>query len=267
MTWNGSQKKGFTKPIDMEKNVIEISGLWFSYNGHTILHNIDLTVKEKEFMAVIGPNGGGKTTLLKLMLGLLKPDKGTIRILGSHPRKACHQIGYVPQEIGFDKRFPVTVFEVVLMGRLNPSRRWSKKTPRDREITEKALDRVGMLDFRDKRIGELSGGQRQRTFIARALASEPKILFLDEPTASVDSPREIEFYNLLKKLNNDITILVVSHDFFVISSYVKSVACVNGNLHYHDDSEITEEMLDMYQCCPVELVAHGGLPHRVLKKH
>jgi zinc transport system ATP-binding protein len=221
---------------------------------------------------MIGPNGGGKTTLLKLILGLLKPDRGAIRVMGHSPQRASSAIGYVPQDVNINCSFPITAMDVVLMGKLDPGKRWARNTASNRQEALAAMDRLDMADLADKKIGELSGGQRQRVFIARALVTRPKMLLLDEPTASIDTRGQAEFFTLLKELNSDITILVVSHDLLVISRFVKSVACVNQDLHFHHHAEITGEMLEtMYPCteddvCPVELVAHG-LPHRVLKNH
>ena len=246
--------------------MIEVKDLWFSYNGHTVLKEVDLRIDEKNFTVLIGPNGGGKTTLVKLMLGLLKPDQGTVSIMGKPPREAARRIGYVPQGIGFNKSFPVSVTDVVLMGRLGARKGRSGYSAADRIAVQKSLEQLGMWEYRSRRIGELSGGQRQRVFIARAIVNDPDILFLDEPTASVDSKGQTEFYQLLRELNEQTTILVVSHDLMMISSYVKSVACVNKHLHYHGAAEVTQEMVEMY-CCPVELVAHGTVPHRVLRKH
>ena len=256
----------------MEDSIIEIKDLWFAFNGRTVLEDVSLNIRPGDFLAMIGPNGGGKTTLLKLMLGLLKPSKGSIRVLGETTEKASHHIGYVAQDIHINRNFPITSIDVVLMGNLKPNRRWGRSSPQDRREALDALDRMEIKAFAESKIGELSGGQRQRVFIARALVTKPKVLLLDEPTASIDAKGQAEFYTLLKELNEDITILVVSHDLVAISTYVKSVACVNKRLHYHQHAEITGEMLEeMYPCveegtCPVELVAHG-LPHRVLKHH
>jgi zinc transport system ATP-binding protein len=223
-------------------------------------------------MAIIGPNGGGKTTLLKLLLGLLTPVKGTVRIDGKTPQEASPCIGYVPQDVHINRSFPITAIDVVLMGKLDPKKRLSRRSAANRRDALAALERMEMAAHIDKKIGLLSGGQRQRVFIARALVAQPKLLLLDEPTASIDTKGQADFYRLLKELNQDITVLVVSHDLLVISRYVKSVACVNKKLHYHDQAEITSDMLEtMYPCtveevCPVELVAHG-LPHRVLMDH
>jgi zinc transport system ATP-binding protein len=256
----------------MNHSIIEVRSVFFSYNGQEVLHDVNLDVRRGDFIAMIGPNGGGKTTLLKLMLGLFKPAQGTVRVLGMPPQKASHHIGYVPQEVHGNRSFPITALDVVLMGKLEPASRFSRKTRQDREEAMEALERMEMAPFAGRRIDELSGGQRQRVYIARALVARPKLLLLDEPTASIDTRGQADFFRLLKDINKEVTILVVSHDLLVISTYVKSVACVNKRLHHHCHAEITGEMLEMmYPCtaeeiCPVELLAHG-LPHRVLKDH
>ncbi len=256
----------------MENSIIQIQNVWFAYNGKTVLQDVSLNIQPGDFIAMIGPNGGGKTTLLKLMLGLLRPDQGSIKVLGGPTEKASHHIGYVPQDVHINRSFPITAIDVVLMGKLRPGKRWALSPAQDRREALDALDRMEITDCANSKIDALSGGQRQRVFIARALVAQPEILLLDEPTASIDARGQAEFYRLLKALNKDITILVVSHDLVAISTHVKSVACVNKRLHYHNQAEITGEMLEeMYPCideevCPVELVAHG-LPHRVLKHH
>lgn len=219
-----------------------------------------------DFLAILGPNGGGKSTLVKLILGILKPAHGSIRIFGKDPAHAGAQMGYVPQDTHINKGFPITVMDVVLMGRLARSTNKWKYSRDDRHRAEHALGKVGILEYKDRLISHLSGGERQRAFIARSLVSEPEILFLDEPTSSVDQEWQTNLYNLLKDLNRIMTIVVVSHDISILSSYVKSVACVNRNLYYHDAAEITGDTLGKVYHCPVELVAHG-LPHRVLKTH
>lgn len=245
--------------------VIVVQGVSFAYNGQPVLENVDLTVTAGDFMAMIGPNGGGKTTLLKLMLGLLAPGSGTIRIFGQAPERVSHRIGYVPQDVHVNTDFPISALDVVLMGRLKPGRGWSRPARGDRVAAHESLNRLGMGAFCDRRIGALSGGQRQRVFIARALVCQPDILFLDEPTASIDPQGQTDFYQLLRELNQRITIVLVSHDLLTVSSYVKSVACVNRGVHHHTEAEVTGEMMDMYRC-PVEIIAHG-LPHRVFKEH
>lgn len=250
----------------MTRTVIEIVDLWFSYNGTPVLKDVNLSVKEGDFLAIIGPNGGGKTTLVKLILGLLKPRKGIIRVLGEKPLQAVPMVGYVPQDIHFNKSFPITAFNTVLMGVIKGGGGFKRFSQKDRETARQALERVGMWGYRDRQMGDLSGGQRQRVFMARAIVSNPKILLLDEPTSSVDTKGQTEFYEFLKEINNEVTIVVVSHDIMVLSSYVKSVACVSRDVHFHDAPEVTQGMIEQAYHCPVELVAHG-LPHRVLKEH
>ncbi len=250
---------------NMTRPVIEISHLSFSYNGSTALNDVTLSIYEKEFVAVIGPNGGGKTTLIKLMLGLLKPDSGDIRIFSKPPKTVSHRIGYVPQDVAINKSFPISVIDIVLMGRLR-LHPWTRVSKKDKIAARNALDCLEMLEFQNQKIDDLSGGQRERVFIARALATDPDILILDEPTANIDSHGKSHLYGILKELNKTKTIIVVSHDTMVLSSYITSVVCVNNNVHYHDDAEITDEMMDMSYQCPVELIAHG-IPHRILKTH
>jgi zinc transport system ATP-binding protein len=251
----------------MRDAIIEIRDLWFSFNSIPILKEVNLTIRSGDFIAFLGPNGGGKTTLLKLMLGLLKPDRGSIKVFNEPPGKSTHRIGYMPQHLQFNQSFPISVLDVVLMGKLRPGKGWSRYSSRDKLAAQKAMEQMEMWEFRNRRVGELSGGQQQRIFIARAMVDEPEVLFLDEPTASVDTKHQTDLFDILKELNKTVTIIVVSHDVGIVSSHVKSVACVNQQVFYHDDSEITQEMLEMaYQCCPVDLVAHG-MPHRVLQEH
>lgn len=247
----------------MTEPVVEISGVSFGFNGRTILSQVNLAIHPSDFMAMIGPNGGGKTTLIKLMLGLLRPARGTIRILNQPPEKASHHIGYVPQNTNINPDFPISALDVVLMGQLQPGNRRLRHSRQDRVVAHEALDKMGMGAFCHRRIGELSGGQRQRVFIARALVCEPQILLLDEPTAHIDTKGQSDLYYLLESLNKDMTIVVVSHDLLMLSPHVKSVACVNTRVHYHPRRQLFGEPMDnMCPCtaeeiCPVELVAHG----------
>lgn len=221
-------------------------------------------------MALIGPNGGGKTTLIKLMIGLLKPQAGAIRILGRPPASASHQIGYVPQNTHINPNFPISAIDVVQMGQLQPGSRRIRHSRKDRVVAHEALDKMGMGAYCDQRMGELSGGQRQRVFIARALVCEPKILLLDEPTAHIDTKGQTDFYQLLKKLNQEMTIVVVSHDLLLLSPHVKSVTCVNRRIHYHPYKQLMGESIDpscpctAEEVCPVELVSHT-LPQGALR--
>jgi len=256
----------------MSEPVVEILDVTFAYDVGAVIEDVNLEVNRGDFLAMIGPNGGGKTTLLKLMLGLLEPDKGSIRVLGRAPLKAAPQVGYVPQDAHANRGFPITALDVVLMGMPSTRWRWRPTSPSDRRSAIEALDRLEISHLAERRIGVLSGGQRQRVFIARALVSRPELMLLDEPTAGVDTKGQADFFDMLRALNRDITIIVVSHDLLAVSRYVKSVACVNRRLHYHNQSEITEDMLGalyppaMEAVCPVELVTQS-LPHRVFKDH
>lgn len=256
----------------MTTPIVEIRDVNFAYGGEPVLLDVNLDIQQSDFIAMIGPNGGGKTTLLKVILGLITPDTGVVRVNGESAQKASPCIGYVPQNVHINSNFPISALDVVLMGKRDPQKRWARKSTANRRDALAALERLEMGAHAEKKIGALSGGQRQRVLIARALVTRPKILLLDEPTASIDTKGQTDFYKILRELNKDITIVVVSHDLLVISRYVKSVACMNKRLHYHNQAEITGDMLEtMYPCtveevCPVELVAHG-LPHRVLKQH
>ncbi len=219
------------------KNIIQIENLSFAYDKELVLENVSLSVNERDFLAIIGPNGGGKSTLLKLMLGLLKPNSGTITIDGKAPSKALSIIGYVPQNTNVNTHFPIKVLDVVLMGHVGGKRPLFGYGKDEIACAMGSLEEVGMQSFANRKIGDLSGGQRQRVMIARALCADPKILILDEPTASIDTKGQKEIYTLLKKLNQSMTIIVVSHDLSVILEYASRAAYVNKNLTYHDLSD------------------------------
>ena len=248
------------------REVILLEDVWFQYDGVPVLEGINLSVREQDFIGIIGPNGGGKTTLLSIMLGLMEPSRGCVSILGRAPRAARRFVGYVPQYTEFDHAFPISVWDVAMMGRLGRRGLLRRYSEEDKLAVEDILRQVDMLGYRDRQIGRLSGGERQRVYVARALASDPKILLLDEPTASVDTRVVGSIYELLRELNRQVTIILVSHDIGVVSSYVKTVACLNTRLIYHESKEITPDMLEAAYHCPIELIAHG-LPHRVLDLH
>lgn len=237
--------------------VIEIENLDFSYNNDiNVLENINIKVSEKDFVGIIGPNGGGKTTLLKLMLGLLKPVKGRIKVLGTTPQKTTNKIGYVPQYNTTDKLFPINALDVVLMGLAdsNSFLPWFSKKQLDR--ADEVMELVHIQDLRKKTFGELSGGQKQRCLIARAIASSPGILFLDEPTASVDSKVESNIYELLKELNKEVTIVLVSHDLGFVSTYVNKVACVNKKLAFHKTADINSQEINKIYNAEMSMIQH-----------
>jgi len=217
--------------------VIEIKDLSFAYDKELILDHINLSVDEKDFLAIIGPNGGGKSTLLKLILGINKSAKGKITVLGKAPKRSLTQIGYVPQNTNVNTDFPIKVIEVVMMGHVEGKRPLFGYGKHELLCAMGALEQVGMVDFAQTKIGSLSGGQRQRVMIARALCAHPKILILDEPTSSIDITGQREIYELLKELNHYITVIVVSHDISVILEYANKAAHINRNLSYHDISD------------------------------
>ena len=244
---------------------IEIRSVDVRFGETDALQGIDLTIGHGDFLGIIGPNAGGKTTLLKVMLGLIEPDRGEVRVFGRPPKEARGLIGYVPQYARFDSDFPISVAETVGMGRLGPRTRRTSRS-RDRALVRQALDTVELSDVADVRVGRLSGGQLQRALIARALAAEPKVLLLDEPTASLDTNIGRSVYGLLDRLAEEIPIVLVSHDIGVISRTVRTIACLNVRLHYHHSRELTPEMVEAAYGCPVDLVAHG-VPHRVFESH
>ena len=249
------------------KDVVRLENVWVSYGDMPVLEDINLQVAEHDFLGIIGPNGGGKSTLLKVILGLIKPERGMVTVLGNTPDKSRSRIGYVPQYSNYDHNFPVSVMDVVTMGRYGKAGLLKPYGRTDKEAAQRALGRVGMLDHAGAQIGQLSGGQQQRAFIARALVSEPQLLLLDEPTASVDSAMQTDFYELLEHLKEEMAIIMVSHDIGAVSVFVDKIACLNVQLYYHGSREITPEILEATYNCPVQLIAHGDVPHRVLKEH
>lgn len=245
---------------------LSIRNLYVGYFNEIILENVNLEVAANDFIGLIGPNGGGKSTLIKVILGLLQPQKGEVRILGKDPQHGRQWIGYVPQFAETDRDFPVSVWDTVRMGLLGGWQFFSRLSSSESDRIASSLKQVGMLDLFKKNMGELSGGQRQRVFIARALISEPKILLLDEPTASIDPNATKDIYELFSELNQSMAILLVSHDIMAISSFTKTIACLNRRLVYHNSKELTSETLEQVYGCPIDLIAHG-VPHRVLPVH
>jgi len=242
--------------------VISLNNVNFAFNhGPVILKDINLNVAPGEFIGVVGPNGGGKTTLLKLILGLLKPNSGTITVLGRSPELAHHLVGYVPQFSSFDRDFPISVEQVVLSGRLGKTSWLGKYTLKDKKKIATILNQLEIANLLKNSISELSGGQLQRVMIARALACEPKILLLDEPTANIDIHAEKNIFDLLKIINQTVTIILVSHDIGFVSHYIHRVACVNTNLVCHLTSQLTRQLItDLYEL-PVKIIDHRDKHH------
>jgi zinc transport system ATP-binding protein len=236
--------------------VIEVRDLSFSYNGEEVLRDVNLKIAEGDFAWVVGPNGGGKTTLLKLVLGLIKPVRGTLRVMGKSPHRSRGKIGYVPQRTNLDSRFPATVLDVAMMGRLGLGRTLGGYSRDDRREACAALKEVGLAEMSARPFGQLSGGQQQRLFIARALASEPRMLLLDEPAANLDPRVERGLYDLLVRLNERLTIVLVSHNVSLVSEFVEEVVCVNRTVAVHPTLELDTEMLGDLHAGPLRMVRH-----------
>jgi zinc transport system ATP-binding protein len=248
------------------KELVRLEDIWVYYDNAIVLEDVNLSIKQDDFLGIIGPNGGGKTTLLKVILGLVKPSSGKVTVLEGTPQRNRKFIGYVAQNSMFDHDFPISVQEVVLMGRYGKVGLVKRFSEDDKKAAFKALQTVEMLDYKDRQIGRLSGGEQQRVLIARALVAEPKMLLLDEPTTGVDMPMQTEFYELLARLKHTMSIVLVSHDISAVSVYVDKIACLNRQLYYHGSKEVGPEILEATYKCPVQMIAHG-VPHRVLKEH
>jgi zinc transport system ATP-binding protein len=252
---------------ERREKAIEVRNLSYSFGAETAVRDVSFAIDEGDFLGIIGPNGGGKTTLLRLILGVLKPQSGTVRLLGSDPARTRIQAGYVPQETSSNKEFPISVRDAVLMGCTARRGLGRPFTIEDKARADALIDHLGLSPLRKRTIGELSGGQRQKVLLARALVSGPRILFLDEPTASIDATGIDEIYKHLEHLNAEgTTIVLVTHNVSVVSQYIKSIACINKELFFHPDGELDEETITKTFGCPVDLIAHGA-PHRVFHEH
>ncbi len=248
----------------MSLKAVEINNLSVKYNEQLVLKDINFSIEEKDFVAIIGPNGGGKSTLLKIILGILTPNKGDVKVFGKAPKKARDLMGYLPQNLKFDHDFPINVFETVLTGRYHGL--FKGYTEKDDNAVLQALKDVEMDEFKDRQISKLSGGQMQRVFIARAIVREPKLLIMDEPMASIDPEMQHSFYKLMSRLKDNMAIVLVSHDVGAVSTHVDKIACLNQELFYHGPVENAANGLEEIYHCPIELISHG-IPHRVLKDH
>jgi len=247
------------------RKLLEIENLTVAYGKVVALENARMLIHENDFIGVIGPNGGGKTTLLKTILGLIEPTSGRIIFSELLESQKSH-IGYLPQVNKFDNRFPISVSEVILSGIMGKNKWLNLNSSENRKKVNQILKELNIEHLASKPIGELSGGQMQRVFLGRALISDPKLLILDEPDTYVDNQFEHELYQKLKELNRGMAILLVSHDVGTISAHVKSIACVNRHLHYHPSNIISSKQLADYNC-PIQIITHGDVPHTVLGTH
>ncbi|MBN3034002.1 MAG: ABC transporter ATP-binding protein [Bacteroidales bacterium] len=243
--------------------LLRLEGVSAGFDGNPVISDVNLTIRDLDFMGIIGPNGGGKTTLIRVIMGLLPLMAGRIVFPSGSIKNLT---GYLPQVSHTDLGFPITVREVVRSGITR--RKMFRPAPgrEDMGLIDHVLKRLGVLHLAEQVIGQISGGERQRVFLARAIISSPRLLILDEPNSYVDNAFESELYEILRELNREMTILMVTHDLGIISSYVKSIACVNRQLFYHPSNIITQEQLRFYNC-PIKLITHGDVPHTVLKLH
>ena len=244
--------------------LFEMYSLSASYGANLVLQDVNFKVNENDFIGVIGPNGGGKTTFLRVILGLVKPVTG--KMVFNSDLLNGNSIGYLPQMSTGDINYPVTVTDIILSGLMIGKGIISRMSAADKKKADTVIEELGLSGMSKSTLNELSGGQMQRVFLARAIIGNPRLLLLDEPGNFVDTTFENDFYEKLKELNKRMAILMVSHDVGTISSHIKSFACVNRNLHYHPSPEITNEDLLAYGC-PIQLVTHGDVPHTVLKYH
>jgi zinc transport system ATP-binding protein len=237
--------------------VIEVEDLSFRFDGGPrVLRDVNLEIATGDFASVIGPNGGGKTTLVKLIVGLLTPSEGQVRVFGLPPVKARRRIGYMPQHAMMDPRFPARAIDVVLMGRLGIGRRFGNYGRQDREAATNALATVGLENQRSRPFSDLSGGQRQRVLLARALVTDPELLLLDEPAAGLDQKVEQDFFELLQELNRRLTIVLVTHDLGFVAGFVRTVICVHGHVDIHPTSALDGRAISDIYGGDVRMVIH-----------
>lgn len=237
--------------------VIDLEDVWYRFDGGPpVLEGITLRIPDREFLGVVGPNAGGKSTLLKIILGLYRPYRGRVTVLGDSPSRARRRIGYVPQYPSFSREFPTDVMHAVLMGRLGLSRGFGGYTETDRKLARQAMAETEIESLGGRHINTLSGGQLQRVLVARALVCEPRILLLDEPTSNIDQRVETDIFDYLREFNRRMTIVVVSHDIGFISGYVDRVACLNKTLVCHHTADIDGRTIQELYGADVQMVAH-----------
>ena len=247
--------------------IIEMENITAKYGDTTVFRNVTLTVYDRDFLGIIGPNGGGKTTLIRIMLGLMKPSEGCVRYLHNGKPVKEITIGYLPQYNKIDKEYPISVSEIVLSG-LSHSKPLIHPFTKDQRLqVDEALNRLGIGELRKRHIGSLSGGQMQRVMLARAIVSRPEVVVLDEPNTYIDPNFQQQLYKELISINNNCAVVLVSHDVGSVMQNVRNIACVDHSLHYHSVEEVSEKDLERYVGCPIELLGHGDLPHRILRSH
>ena len=251
----------------MMNSIIKINGLSAGYDGKIVLSQVDLTVYERDFLGIIGPNGGGKTTLIKCILGLHQPFQGRVRFYKEGHEVPEINMGYLPQYNSIDKKFPISVYEVILSGLSKQKTLLSRYTSKHHEQAKRIIARMGLEGLEKRAIGELSGGQLQRTLLGRALVSNPEVVILDEPNTYIDKRFEAKLYSLLEEINRERAIILVSHDIGTVLKNVKTIACVNETVHYHPHTEVPSEWLEEHFGCPIEMLGRGTFPHRVLRCH
>lgn len=251
----------------MNTPILTLEHIMAGYEQKTVLRDVNLTVYDRDFLGVIGPNGGGKTTLIKVILGLLAPLSGVRRFFRDGRPVDSLKMGYLPQYNRIDKKFPISVEEVILSGLSGEKGLLCRYTAEQRARVKEVVARMGLEGLEHRAIGRLSGGQMQRALLGRAVISEPDIVILDEPNTYIDKRFEAKLYELLDEINRHCAIILVSHDIGTILQTVKTIACVNETLDYHPDTEVPVEWIDKHFGCPIDLLGHGDLPHRILKCH
>lgn len=255
MALHEQDPRAHATPEDLSP-VVAVEGVSFSFGDVRVLEDVNLEIRQDDFLALIGPNGGGKSTLVRLILGLLKPSSGTIRVLGETPKRAAPRVGYVPQHAHFDRGFPASVWDVVAMGRMSGQRIGRRYTAEDRAAVEDVLAQMDLRELARRPLRALSGGELQRVLVARALVCDPKLLLLDEPTSSVDSRLEAAFYERLEVLSKSIPVVLVSHDLGFISTYIKRVACLNRRIEVKAVSDVHAHDLEAMYGAPVKAWVH-----------
>lgn len=253
--------------VNIPHPIICVEQLTAGYEDKIALDKVSLSVAEKDFLGIIGPNGGGKTTLMKVILGMLQPFSGSISYYRNGQKVNDLTIGYLPQYNETDHHFPISVAEVVLSGLGKQKSIWGSYSKTQKEQAMATLEKMQLGDMKDRAIGSLSGGQLQRVLLARAIVSQPEVVLLDEPNTYIDKRFQEHMYKMLETINKECAVIIVSHDIGTILQNVKNVACVNKTLHYHAGTELPPHELEEHWGCPIELVGHGNMPHRVLKSH